>query len=64
VSPISPVGNLTNQIPLVLYALRKRASLWQCDRLSVETFKFQADLLIDRSERSHHVSPCASTKES
>jgi hypothetical protein len=64
VFPTSQIGNLPNQIPLVLDAPRKLVGFWQSECLDVETFKSQSYLLIDRSEGCDHVTSTAPTEES
>jgi hypothetical protein len=64
VFPISPIGNLPDQILLILHAPRKLVRLWQCQCFRIDTFKPQSDLLIDCSESCDHVSSTAPTKQS
>jgi hypothetical protein len=54
-SSISPIGNLTDQIPLLFQAASKLARIRQCEALGVETFELQSNLLIDHSKGRDHI---------
>lgn len=54
-SPISPIGDLSDQIPLILDAARKLVRVHQRERARVKTFVRQANLLVDRPESRDNV---------
>lgn len=55
VPPISPIGDLSDQIPLILNAARKLVRVHQRERAGVETFVRQANLLIHCPESRDYI---------
>jgi hypothetical protein len=55
VCSIPPVGNLSDQVPLVFHAPSKLASVRECETLRVEAFELESDLLIDHPKCRDHI---------